>query len=180
MATPTDFPAPAPDAAIPAAKVPLMILLLCCLLSVVFAVGGAAGAMMYLARSGKLSASAATPAVAAPAKKDAPVTTHPKALEPLLINLADEGGHAYLRLSVVLAEEDEPGAKAKAEEKPVAGADASVRDTIFDVLGRENSAALLAPDGKEKLKGELKAAIDARNPELRVKTIYFTDFLVQR
>ena len=77
-----------------------MMMLLCCVLTVVFAVGGAAGTMMYLARSGKLSASASTPAVAAPAKKDAPVTTHPKALEPLLINLADEGGHAYLRLSV--------------------------------------------------------------------------------
>jgi flagellar FliL protein len=180
MATDDDVLAPA--AAVPVARVPLMTMMVCCLLSVVFAVGGAAGAMVWLMRSGKLGSSAAAPAAAAMVKKDAVVTTHPKALEPLLINLADEGGHAYLRLSVVLEEEDDPAAKAKEgkEEKPVAGADASVRDTIFDVLGRQSSSALLAPDGKEILKGQLKAAITARNPELHVMTIYFTDYLVQR
>ena len=55
-----------------------------------------------------------------------------------------------------------------------------MRDTIFDVLGRQTSGLLLAPDGKEKLKSELMTAIGQRNPELRVKTVYFTDFLVQR
>ena len=168
-----------PSNAAPVAKIPLISLLLCCVVSVVFAICGAAGAMMFLARSGKLGAVGAAP-VTVVVKKDAEVTTHPKALEPMLINLADEGGHAYLRLGVVLAEEDEPAPKAKEEAKPVAGADASVRDTIFDVLGRQTSGLLLAPDGKEKLKSELMTAIGQRNPELRVKTVYFTDFLVQR
>jgi len=176
MAT-ADTSLPSTTAA-PAAKVPIMTLLICCLVTVVCAVGGVAGAMMFLAKSGKLAGGVA-PAAVAMEKKDA-VATHPKALEPMLINLADEGGHAYLRLGVVLAEEDEPGAKPKEEAKLVQGADASVRDTIFEVLGRQTSPALLAPDGKEKLKAELMTAIGQRNPELHVKTIYFTDFLVQR
>jgi len=157
----------------------LMTLLVCCAVSVVFAVCGAAGTMVFLARSGRLGTVGAS-AVTATAKKYSESTTHAKALEPMLINLADEGGHAYLRVGVVLAQEDEPGPKTKEEAKPVAGADAAVRDTIFDVLGRQTSTVLLAPDGKEKLKGELMAAIGRQNPELRVKTIYFTDFLVQR
>jgi flagellar protein FliL len=168
-----------PSNAAPAAKVPLMTLLVCCVVSVVFAVCGAAGTMMFLARSGKLGAVGAS-SVTAPVKKDSEPTTHAKALEPMLINLADEGGHAYLRVGVVLAEEDDAGVKTKEEAKPVAGADAAVRDTIFDVLGRQTSTVLLAPDGKEKLKSDLMAAIGRRNPDLHVKTIYFTDFLVQR
>ena len=167
------------NGAAPAAKIPLMTLLLCCVLTMIFAVGGVAGTMLYLVRSGKLGSKAISGA-ASSAAKEAPVATHPVALEPLLINLADDSGRAYLRLGVVLAEEDEAGAKPKEEAKPVAGADASVRDTIFDVLGRENSTALLAPDGKQKLKNELLAALRVRDPELHVKTIYFTDFLVQR
>jgi flagellar protein FliL len=165
--------------AAPAAKISMMTMMVCCLLTVVLAVGGAAGSMMFLASKGKLGGGGAAPPEAVKAKA-AEVKTHPKSLEPLLINLADEGGHAYLRLSLVLEEADDPDAKPKPEEKSVPGADAGVRDTIFDVLGRQRSEDLLAPDGKEMLKGLLKKAINERNPELRVKAIYFTDFLVQR
>jgi flagellar FliL protein len=156
-----------------------MTMLVYCVVTVVFAVGGTLAAMMFLVKSGKLGG-AGHAGGAVVEKKDAEPVTHPKALEPMLINLADDGGHAYLRLGVVLAEEDEPGAKAKEEAKPVAGADASVRDTIFDVLGRQTSTELLAADGKEKLKAALMKAIAQRNAELHVKQIYFTDFLVQR
>jgi len=168
-----------PQNPIPAAKVPLMTLLICCIVTVVFAVGSAAGVMMFLARSGRLG-SAPMSSSGSVAAKSTGEATHTEALEPLLINLSDEGGHAYLRLGVVLAEEDDPAAKPKNEVKPVAGADAAVRDTIFDVLGRQTSAALLAPDGKESLKRRLMTAITLHNPELHVQAIYFTDYLVQQ
>jgi flagellar FliL protein len=158
----------------------MMTLLLCGVVTAAFAVAAVVGTVMYLSKQGKLGGTAAAAPVADSVKTETKATTHPKALEPMLINLADEGGHAYLRLGVVLAEEDEPGAKAKEEGKPVAGADAAVRDTIFEVLGRETSDKLLAADGKEKLKAELMTAIADYNPEMRVKTIYFTEFLVQR
>jgi len=168
-----------PQNTVPAAKVPLMTLLVCCVVTVILAVGGAAGTMLFLSRAGKLGGGT-VPSTDNATKKSADVATHTVTLEPLLINLSDEGGHAYLRLGVVLAEEDDPAAKPKEEAKPVVGADAAVRDTIFDVLGRQSSTALLAPDGKEALKKSLMAAIALHNPELHVKTIYFTDFLVQQ
>jgi flagellar FliL protein len=169
-----------PSAAAPAVKVPMMTLLLCCVVMVLFAVGSVVGAVLYLGRKGKLGGTSAAVPAAKTATADSKPLTHPKSLDPMLINLADDDGHAYLRIDMVLAEADEPGAKPKEEAKPVPGADASVRDTIFDVLGRENSAGLLAPDGKEKLKADLMKAITEHNPELHVQAIYFTDFLVQR
>jgi flagellar FliL protein len=166
--------------AAPAAKFPVMTLLVCCVVTVLFAVGGVVGAVLYLSKHGKLSGAGVSAQVVETTKKSVEAKTHPKALEPMLINLADEGGHAYSRIGIVLVEEDEPGAKPKEEAKSVPGEDAAVRDTIFDVLGRDTSTALLAPDGKAKLKVELMTAIGKHNADLHVKAIYFTDFLVQR
>jgi len=104
-------------------------------------------------------------------------------LEPLLVNLADSSGGAYLRAAVTLAVADkgavkeEKGDESKAVEKD---ANASVRDTILTVLGRQTSEGLLGSDGKDRLKNELKIAIAERNPEIRVSDIFFTEFLVQR
>jgi flagellar FliL protein len=168
-----------PQNTAPVAKAPLMTMIVCCLVTVLLAVAGAVGAMIYLSRHGTLSARAAVTEPPKKAKAVA-VTRHSVVLDPMLVNLADIDGHAYLRIGIVLAEADDPNAKVKEDAKPVAGENAAVRDTIFDVLGRENSAALLAPDGKEKLKAELMSAIGERNADLRVKEIYFTDFLVQR
>ena len=57
---------------------------------------------------------------------------------------------------------------------------ARIRDCILAVLSTWHSDALLAPEGKQKLKDELVHALQDRVPELGVKEIYFTDFLVQR
>ena len=57
---------------------------------------------------------------------------------------------------------------------------AAVRDTALAVLGGRPSEGLLATDGKERLKAELKAAIAEHNPELKVTDLFFTEFLVQR
>jgi len=160
----------------PAVKLPLLPLLICCLLAVFLALAGCGGLVYFLARTGRLGSAMAVP-VATAAKVEAPVATHPVVIEPLLVNLADDDGHSYLRVSVVLGEVED---KKAGEEKALPGANASLRDTILEVLGRQHSAGLLDPSGKERLKKELKAALDEKVPEARVQTIYFTDFLVQR
>jgi flagellar FliL protein len=48
------------------------------------------------------------------------------------------------------------------------------------VLGKSSTSELLTPEGKEKLKKELLAAIDERLPDLEVVDIFFTEFLVQK
>ena len=152
-------------------------MLVVCVLAVLLAVGGSAGVLMYLAKSGKLGGGAAAPATVV--VKTEEVATHNVALEPMLVNLADADGHSYLRLGVVLAEETDKDAKAK-EEKPAPGADAAVRDAVLGVLGKEHAADLLAPEGKEQLKKELKAALEEQAPQAKVRSVYFTEFLVQR
>jgi len=159
----------------PALKLPLLPLLICCLLAVFLALGGCGGLVYFLARTGRLGAASAPSAAAT--KVEPPVTTHPVVIEPLLVNLADDDGHSFLRVSIVLGEAEE---KKATEEKPAPGANASVRDTILEVLGRQHSADLLDPTGKERLKKELKVALAAHVPEAKVQAIYFTDFLVQR
>lgn len=173
--------APVPEVSnVPAVKVPLGSLLVVCVVAVVLAIGGCAGVLLYLAHHGKLgAASAAAPVVVVEKQKaDAPPTKNVM-LEPLLVNLADEDGHSYLRLGVVLAEEVDKDSKSK-EEKPTPGADAAARDAVLSVLGKKHAGELLSPDGKDTLKKELKAALDEQVPEAKVRSVYFTDFLVQR
>jgi flagellar FliL protein len=117
----------------------------------------------------------------------APATTRAMVLEPLLVNLADAGGSSYLRVALTLRVADvidKKGAKASDEksknDKGAEDAVAAVRDTVLTVLGRQTADGLLAADGKEHLKTELKAALAEHNADLKVKDVFFTDFLVQR
>ena len=139
--------------------------------------------MYYLAHTGRLSMQGVT---AQKTEAVGPVTTHAMVLEPLLVNLADAGGSSYLRVALTLrvAEAADKKGKAKDEkgkdDKGAEDAVAAVRDTVLTVLGRQTADGLLAADGKEHLKAELKSAIAEHNPDLKVKDVFFTDFLVQR
>ena len=171
----------------PAAKahLPLIPLVLAVLVAVVAAVGLCAGAAFWLVHSGHIPLTTGVKPVAA-ASIPAPSPTHLVALDPLLVNLADEDGHAYLRVSVTLRVEDKPlakGEKAK-EETPAKGKapnefEAAERDAALSVLGRQTSAGLLASSGKEQLKQELKAVFTKRVPEVKVQEVLLTEFLVQ-
>jgi flagellar FliL protein len=162
-------------------KLPVVPLLIAVVLGIVVAVSVVGGALYYLLRSGKLPVQAASASASQPV---ATVKTHPVALEPLLVNLADSSGSAYLRLALTLQIAEPSGATQEKEGEPKGGgskgSDAAVRDTALMVLGRQTSDALLAADGKEHLKKELKAAMAERNPEMRISDLFFTEFLVQR
>jgi flagellar FliL protein len=175
---------PAPAPAPVAAKVPVVPLLIAVVAGVVIATMGVGGVVYYLAHTGRLSmqggAAQKTEAIAS-------ATTHAMVLEPLLVNLADAGGSSYLRVALTLRVADvidKKGAKANDEkskdDKGTEDAVAAVRDTVLTVLGRQTADGLLAVDGKEQLKTELKAALAEHNADLKVKDVFFTDFLVQR
>ena len=100
-------------------------------------------------------------------------------LEPFVVNLADSEENRFLRIGVDLGLGNPPPAKeGKGGEGEVPTA--RIRDCILAVLSTWHSDALLAPEGKQKLKEEIVHALQDRVPELGVKEIYFTDFLVQR
>jgi flagellar FliL protein len=173
--------APVPAAA---PKVPVVPLLIAVVVGVVIATLGVGGIVYYFARAGRL------PMQGGAAQKTetvAPITTHGMVLDPLLVNLADAGGSSYLRVALTLRVADvadKKGVKAKDEksrdDKGLDEAVAAVRDTVLTVLGRQTADGLLAADGKEHLKTELKAALAEHNVDLKVMDVFFTDFLVQR
>ena len=167
-------------------KLPVVTLLISVVLGVTVWSVGLGGIVYYLVRSGRL------PMPGGAAAKVEPTTlaaTHAMVLEPLLVNLADGGGNAYLRLGLTLRvadSVDKSGAKSKDEKNSDsksgkdADAAAGLRDTALMVLGRQTSEGLLAVDGKARLKAELKAAIAEHNADLKVTDLFFTEFLVQR
>lgn len=184
-ASPTVLAGPPPSTPPPApAKFPVVPLLIAVVLGVVIASLGIGSFVYFMARSGRLPLQHAAAMKAEPA---APLPTHVMVLEPMLVNLADAGGNAYLRVSMTLRVSDGTDAKgSKPKEDKAAGdkggdADvAAVRDTALMVLGRQSADGLLAADGKERLKAELKTAFAERNAGPKVVDVFFTDFLVQR
>jgi flagellar FliL protein len=145
----------------------------------------AVGAFVYyLAHAGRLSMQGGA------AQKTEPLvlgTTHGMVLEPLLVNLADGAGNSYLRVALTLRVADvaekksaKVGDEKGKDDKRTDDAMAAVRDTVLTVLGRQTADGLLAADGKEHLKAELRTALAEHNADLKVKDIFFTDFLVQR
>lgn len=100
-------------------------------------------------------------------------------LESFVVNLADTDERAFLRVGIDLGLIKEPpssGGHGGKSTLPVA----EVRDTIIGVLSNWKAADLLTAEGKSKLKEQLAQALQNSVPELGVKEIYFTDFLVQR
>jgi flagellar FliL protein len=110
------------------------------------------------------------PAAAAADQTGVKFTLH---LESFVLNLADADQRSYLRVGIDLGLGREPG---KDNSAPVA----LVRDTILGVLAQAKVGELLTAKGKENLKAELLRALQQRVPELEVREVYFTEFLVQR
>lgn len=189
-------------AAIPVPETPekkssggFMPMLLVGLLSTTLAAGAVLGAGFWLLRSGKFmpagasapgAAKAAEPAAAAAEGKSSAELPPSKvmALDPMVVNLSDAGGRAYLRASISLRIADEGEKKAEKEGKPdaaaVAGKTAALRDTTLSVLGEQTSDGLLNPGGVPAVKKRLRERYALDNPEVHVLDVYFTDFLVQR
>jgi len=108
----------------------------------------------------------------------APAVKEVMHLESFVVNLADPPGDCFLRLGIDLG----LGRAINAHGEKDTGAvpTAQVRDVVLRVLTTYHSADLLAPTGKVKLKEELVKSLQAAIPELGVREVYFTDFLVQR
>lgn len=160
-------------------KIPFLPLLITVVIGVMVATASVGGVVYYLFRSGKLSLQEK----AAVTQGTGKTKSHLVVLEPLLVNLADSSGTAYLRAGITLQVADsEPAAGAKKGE--AAGsekeADAAIRDAALTVLGKQTSDQLLAAGGKQHLKNDLKTALAERITELKVVDLFFTEFLVQR
>jgi len=112
--------------------------------------------------------------VEAPAAEAAPSVKSTLHLETFVLNLADPGQRSYLRAGIDLGLGREKAGPN--EVLPIA----QVRDAILGVLGQARVDDLLTVGGKAKLKAEVLSTQQQRVPQLMVREVYFTEFLIQR
>ena len=96
-------------------------------------------------------------------------------LDSFVVNLADPDQSSFLKIGIDLGLSSE--GKSGDKNTPVLP---QIRDAILSVLNTWQSGGLLAPDGKTKLKEQLLNALHKQVPEVPIREIYFTEFLVQR
>jgi flagellar FliL protein len=98
-------------------------------------------------------------------------------LEPFVVNLADSNGQTFLRVGIDLGVE---GYESRTKNIRHQESVAVMRDSIINLLSTCKSDDLLTPDGKKKLKQELSQTLNERLPDVKVREIYFNEFMVQR
>jgi flagellar basal body-associated protein FliL len=100
-------------------------------------------------------------------------------LEGFTVNLTDPEETHFLRVTMDLGIDRLPEGVEKVKESsalPVG----RIRDAILSVLTTCKADALLTADGKKALKKNLVESLNRAAPELSVREVYFTEFLVQR
>ena len=99
-------------------------------------------------------------------------------LEGFTVNLADPETSHFLRTTLALEVDQAPESS---KDKPEATLPiARIRDVVLSVLTSSKADSLLTPEGKNQLKKSILSNLRAEVPELSVRDIYFTEFLVQR
>jgi len=100
-------------------------------------------------------------------------------LEGFTVNLADTEETHFLRVTMDLGIDRLPEGVEK--DHTSAGMPiARIRDAVLSVLTVSHAAILLTPEGKLQLKKNILEGLQHSVPELDVRDVYFTEFLVQR
>lgn len=97
-------------------------------------------------------------------------------LESFVLNLDQ---NEYLRVGIDLGLDHNPASAMEKEGSDGAVPTSVIRDTILTVLMGVKADQLSTPEGKLQLKQDLLHALDQRVPELGVREIYYTEFLLQ-
>jgi flagellar basal body-associated protein FliL len=98
-------------------------------------------------------------------------------LESFVVNLVDNDGRSFFRVGIDLGiEGQDPKAKIEQPTTPVP----VIRDAVISLLSTLKADDLLTVDGKKKLKQDLVHVLNERAPELKVREVYFNEFMVQR
>jgi flagellar FliL protein len=95
------------------------------------------------------------------------------ALETMIVNLADQGGKRYLRVTMALELSDLEALATIESRLP------QVRDAVLMILPTKNYDDVSTTDGKIALRQQVMEKINALMTKGRVNNIYFTEFVVQ-
>lgn len=94
-------------------------------------------------------------------------------LDTFIVNLADPGGKRYLKLTMQLELDNQKVLEEINKETP------KIRDVILTILSSKEFDDISTLAGKNALKKELIAKLNASLRTGKVLNIYFTEFLVQ-
>jgi flagellar FliL protein len=94
-------------------------------------------------------------------------------LETMIVNLSDQGGKRYLRVTMQL-ELSKPELTAELDQRLP-----QVRDSILMILPTKEFAQINATEGKVQLRDEIIAKLNSFLKSGTITNIYFTEFVVQ-
>jgi flagellar FliL protein len=152
------------------------ILIIAVLAVIVLGGGGAAAYWMW---AGSRAAAGADATAEPDSEATKPVTKENLGLVELpgfLVNLADPGGQAYLRVTLNLLVADEEQATMFAEKPAMKSL---LRSSILEVLAQQTGGVLVTPEGKGALKRAIIERINALGLKVEVEDVLFSDFVVQ-
>jgi flagellar FliL protein len=100
-------------------------------------------------------------------------------LDTLIVNLADQGGKRYLRITMEF--EMKPAENVEVNEvlEEVERRLPQIRDTILMILPSKQYADIATTPGKLALRDEIMAKLNTYLKKGQINTIYFTEFVVQ-
>ena len=96
---------------------------------------------------------------------------HP--LETFIVNLADEGGNRYLRVTMTLEVKDDSVVDTIQKGLP------QIRNVVLMTLPNKTYNDIYTVEGKDALRGELIAQFNSLLPPESITNIFFTEFVVQ-
>ncbi len=95
-------------------------------------------------------------------------------LEPFLVNLADKENVRFLKATFQLGLAEKSGEEAK---DPVSVA--AMRDAIISILSSKTSDQILTPEGKDKLRDEIRGRLATIAPKMKIQEIFIVEFVIQ-
>ena len=94
-------------------------------------------------------------------------------LEPFIVNLMDPGGKRYLKVTLELELSNEKMKPEMDKRLP------QLRDTILTLLSSKSFKDICDLSGKYQLRAEILANLNRYLKTGKVKSVYFTEFIVQ-
>jgi flagellar FliL protein len=115
------------------------------------------------------------PAKGSPAHKKPPEEErgHIYSMDPFIVNLADADQNRYLKIRINLESKKPEPNEEFTKKLPL------IKDTILTILSQKRSDELFHSSGKEKLKAEMMRSVNPNLGELKIKAVYFTEFVIQ-
>jgi flagellar FliL protein len=142
----------------------------------IFLIGAAVGAVIFLA-PGVIPDSLNLGGIKGAGKKEKEPEKKEQgyiySMEPFIVNLADQDRPRYLKVRVSIESQEMKPNEEYEKRLP------QLRDMILTVLSSKSYKEISDSEGKKKLREELILKLNQLLQRFQVKTVYFTEFMIQ-